>query len=126
MFFERRVVIVRIATPHNESLLDPTAMGGRGIASPRGRVASPGSAIAAAGVAMMSMPLCRIGRFANAAIAIGNEGHDAGHLLDFELLARPAQALSQRPCRRHHRTTRTARIHATRAAAPATLTATPA
>src|SRR5471030_2739285 len=71
----------------------------------------------------MPMLLSLVGGLANAAIALGSKGHDAGDLLDFQLLARPAKALPHHTQGGHGRAARTAQIHpagpATSAAAPA-------
>lgn len=47
-------------------------------------------------------------RLTNEIEAVGGKGHYSGDLLDFQLLARPAQAIAQRTDRRHHRPARTA------------------
>ena len=54
---------------------------------------------------------------ANTVHAVGRKGHYPGDLLDFELLAGPAQAFAQLADRRHGRTCRAAGRHAARAAA---------
>ena len=75
---------------------------------------------------MMPMRLSSIRRLANAAIAFRGKGHHPGDLLDFELFARPTQALAHDTGLGHHRTGWAAGIHTTRSAASTALAPTPA
>src|SRR5216684_5791463 len=126
MLFERRTLVVRIATLHDQRLFRPTTVRRRRIAPPLGPRASPRRAVIAIGcISVMSMSLSRIHGLANAVNAVRGEGHDPGDLLDFELLAGPAQAFAQRTDRRHHGTARTAGTHAAPATSPAALATTP-
>jgi hypothetical protein len=125
MFFERRMVIVGISAPHNESLFRPTAVWGRGIASPRRCISPSRRIIVIARLTMVAVRFTRIPRLTNAAIPVGRKGHDPRHLLDLQLLAGPAQAFAQDTALGHGRTRRAAGIHSTGPPTP-TLTPNPA
>jgi len=71
------------------------------------------------------MNFSRIHRLTNAVDAVRGKGHDTRDLLDFELLARPAQAFGHHADWRHYGTARTTGNHAARAASPTALAAAP-
>src|SRR6185437_12955271 len=118
LFFEGRVIIVGIPPLHDECLVEPAATRRRSVAC--ARCIAPGPAAITRVMPMQAAHL----RLANAVIAIRGKGHDAGNLLDLELLARPAQAVAQYADRRHEAAAGSAEIiHVARAAAAASTAA---
>jgi hypothetical protein len=115
------MLVVGITTLHDQGLFCPTTVRGWRVAALGPRASSwrssGRSAITMIGcVSMLSMSFPAAHGLANAINAVRGERHDTGHLLDFELLARPAEAFVQRADWGHRGTARTTGAHAAHAA----------